>query len=77
MRETMKKVLIAKPLYELIGKEKSFLRRADIRVTAVPTNDDLLASCRAEPPDLIISQLDLSGRDSAEVFEALRNGGML
>jgi CheY-like chemotaxis protein len=73
----MKKVLIAKPVADLIGKNKGFLKRSDIRASVAEMNDDILAFCRAERPDLIISQLDLPGRDSIGLFETLRDGGLL
>jgi CheY-like chemotaxis protein len=73
----MKKVLIAKPILDLIGNEKNFLQRTDIRVTAAETNDDLRVLCRASKPHLVISRLDMPGMDSVELFETLRDGGML
>ncbi len=73
----MKKVLIAKPIYDLIGKEKNFLQRTDIKVLTAGTNDDILAIHRSERPELIISRLDLGGMDSVELFETLRDGGLL
>ena len=74
----MKKVLIAQPIRELIGKEQQgFLQRADIRLTSVATNDEIAAACRIDRPDLIISKLDLPGRDSVDLFETLRDSGTL
>ncbi len=73
----MKTVLIARPLFDLIGKNKGFLKRTDVRTSTAATNEDIGAVCRAARPDLIISQLDLPGRNTVELFEALRDGGML
>ncbi len=73
----MKTVLIARPISDMIGKDKGFLQRADIRVSLAARNDDIAAFCRSERPDLIISQLDLPGTDSVETFETLRDGGLL
>jgi len=73
----MKKVLIARPVADLIGKNKGFLHRSDVRASIAETNDDILSFCRTERPDLVISQLDLPGRDSLGLFESLRDGGLL
>jgi CheY-like chemotaxis protein len=73
----MKKVLIAEPIQELIGKERNFLQRTDIKVLTAGRSDDLRAIHRAERADLIISQLDLPGMDSVQLFETLRDDGML
>ncbi len=73
----MKKVLMARPVADLIGKNKGFLHRSDVRASIAETNDDILSFCRTERPDLIISQLDLPGRDSIGLFGSLRDGGLL
>jgi CheY-like chemotaxis protein len=73
----MKKVLISEPVRDLIGKDKGFLQRTDIRLLSAATNDDIASSCRTEHPDLIISQLELPGADTVHLFESLREGGLL
>ncbi len=73
----MKTVLIAKPIFEMIGNHKGFLQRSDIRVSTAATNDDIMTFCRSERPDLIIAKLGLRGRDSVELFGALRDSGRL
>ncbi len=73
----MKTVLIAKPIFDMIGKDKGFLQRSDVRTSIASTNDDIMTICRSERPDLIIAKLGLRGRDSAELFGALRDSGRL
>jgi CheY-like chemotaxis protein len=73
----MKKILIADVLKSLLAKETSFLDRANVKVFTAPTNDDLLAVHRAEQVNLIISQLDMPGMKSDQLYAAIRNDGEL
>jgi DNA-binding response OmpR family regulator len=47
-------------------------RRADTRVEIVPTGSAALAAVTAQPPDLMILDLNLPGLDGAEVCRLLR-----
>ena len=73
----MKKILIADVLKSLLAKEKSFLDRASVKTFTAPTNDDILAVHRAEQVDLIITQLDMPGMKSDQLYAAIRNDGEL
>lgn len=73
----MKKILIADALKALLAKEKSFLDRASVKMFTAATNDDILAVHRAEQVNLIISQLDMTGMKSDQLYAAIRNDGEL
>jgi len=74
---TMKKIVLAKPINDLIGKDKGFLQRADVRCSVAATNNEIMGFCRTDRPDLIMSHLDMPGRSTIELFEVLRDGGLL
>jgi len=68
----MKKVLIAQDIYSLLDREETFLDRSDIKVFVALTNDELLNVHRAEQADLIITQLDMPGMKSEELYGIIR-----
>ena len=68
----MKKVIIAKPIRELLEQESSFLDRKGMQVFTAATNDEVLAVHRAERADLIVTRLDLPGMAAEELFNTVR-----
>lgn len=68
----MKKVLLAKDIQNLFMKKSGFLGRADIKVFTTVTNDEVLKVHRREKVDLIVTQLELPGIKSEEVFSTIR-----
>lgn len=54
---------------DLLGQ---FLSGAGYRVTAVASPDDALEAARREPPDLIISDLQLEDADGLEMITKLK-----
>ncbi len=71
-RLTMKKILAAKELKHLLMEKNSFLERADITLYTAATNDDVLRTHRKENVDLIITQLDMPGIKTEELFTIIR-----
>ena len=57
----MKKILIARDLYALLERTRTFLNRTDVAVFMAATSDEALAIHRSEHADLIITHLDLPG----------------
>lgn len=68
----MKKVLLAKDIEGLFMKKSGFLGRADIKVFTAATNDEVLKVHRREKVDLIVTQIDLPGIKSEEIFRIIR-----
>jgi len=68
----MKKVLIANNLIDLYIDKNSFRDRADIRVFTAATNDEVLKIHRKEKVDLIVTQLDLPGIKTEDLFNTIR-----
>jgi DNA-binding response OmpR family regulator len=73
----MKKIIIAEALKPMLHKEEGFLQRADVKVFAAATNDDILAIHQAENANLIISQLDIPGISSEQLCSTIRKDGSL
>ncbi len=73
----MKKVLIASGLKDLLMKKNSYIDRADIRVYTATTNDEMLSLHRGKKVNLIITQLDLPGIKSEELFTIIRKSKFL
>ncbi len=73
----MKKVLLAKDIETLFVKKSGFLGRGDIKVFTAVTNDEMLKIHRREKVDLIITQLDLPGIKSEELFSIIRKSDEL
>jgi CheY-like chemotaxis protein len=69
----MKKVLLAKEVENLFTKKSGFLGRSDIKAFTAVTNDEVLKVHRREKVDLIVTQLDLPGIKSEDLFSIIRN----
>jgi CheY-like chemotaxis protein len=69
----LKKVLVAKGVWPLIEKERSFLDRAGIRIYTAATNDEALALHREQKADLIIAMLDGAGTNGEELCSTIRD----
>lgn len=68
----MKKILIARPIRELLEQDNTFLRRTDIAVFTAASNDEALRIHRAERANLIITELDMPGMASEEFCSLIR-----
>ncbi|HWR73604.1 MAG TPA: PilZ domain-containing protein [Nitrospirota bacterium] len=68
----MKKVLLAKGLQYLFMEKSSFLDRADIQVFIAASNGEMLKIHRKEAVDLIITELDMPGISSEDLFSTIR-----
>jgi len=68
----MKKIIIARELKRLCLEKSRFLERADIRVFTADTTDDVLQISLKEKIDLIVTQLDMPGMKSEELFGIIR-----
>jgi CheY-like chemotaxis protein len=73
----MKKILLAKELTGIFLEKGSFLDRTDIKVFTAATNDDVLRIYNKEELDLIITQLDMPGIRSEELFSIIRKSQKL
>ena len=73
----MKKVLLTEDLKSLLLKKSSFLDRADIKVFTAATNGELLKNHREVKADLIVTELDLPGVRSEEIFSLIRKSSEL
>ncbi len=69
----MKKILIAGPLRPFLEQEKSFLNRADMKMFFAATNDEMLAVHSAEKVNLIITQPDMDGMPTDQLFATIRS----
>jgi DNA-binding NarL/FixJ family response regulator len=69
---TMKRVLIASGLKDLFTGKNNFLDREDIAVFLAASNDELLKIHREEKVDVIITQLDMPGIKTEELFSIIR-----
>jgi len=68
----MKRVLLANDLKDLFKGNDSFLDREDIAVFLASTNDEILKIHREEKVDLIITQLDMPGIKTEDLFNIIR-----
>jgi DNA-binding response OmpR family regulator len=68
----MKKIILAKDLEGLFLGKESFLKRADIKVFTVASNDDVLRITKKEEINLIVTQLDMPGIKSEDLFGIIR-----
>jgi CheY-like chemotaxis protein len=68
----MVKILIAKNIHILLQKESSFLDRTGVTVFPAASNDELLQIHRRERVDLIITELDMPGKSSEDLFSLIR-----
>jgi len=65
-------IVIAEDLKYLFAEKKTFLDRTDITVFTAATNDEVLKIHQEHKADLIITQLDMPGIRSEEIFNAIR-----
>lgn len=68
----MVKVLIAKNIHALLQQGSSFLDRTSVRVFPAASNEELLQIHRRERVDLIITDLDMPGMSSEDLFSLIR-----
>ncbi len=73
----MNYIVIAEDLKYLFAEKKTFLDRRDIIVLTATTNDEVLKIHREHKADLIITQLDMPGIRSEELFSAIRESQAL
>lgn len=71
-RWTMKKILIAQEINDILQQKNSFLERADMLVFTATSNDEALDIHRAERADLIITHLELPGMDVERFCSLIR-----
>jgi len=69
----MKKIIIAETLRAFIEKEKNYMQRADIKLFTEKSNDEILNVHRSENVNLIITQLDMPGIPSDQLFTSIRS----
>jgi CheY-like chemotaxis protein/Tfp pilus assembly protein PilZ len=68
----MKKVLIAQGIHKLLQQKNSFLDRADMEVFTAASNDETLEIHREKRVHLIITELDMPGMRSEQLFSLIR-----
>lgn len=68
----MKKVLVVDELKALFTQGSGFLERADVKLFTAATNDEALRVHRKECVDLIITQIDMPGMRSENLFNLIR-----
>ncbi len=73
----MKKILVAEPLRSSLEKEKNFLHRADVKMLFASTNDEMLSVHSAEKVNLIITQLEMAGMPTEQLFTEIRSNDVL
>jgi CheY-like chemotaxis protein len=76
-RPPMKKILLARELTGMFPEKGSFLDRTDIKVFTAAMNDEVLKIYNKEELDLIITQLDMPGIRSEELFSIIRKSKKL
>ena len=69
----MKKILVASELKNLLTEKNNFLERAGITILTAATNDEVLRIHRKENADLIVTQIDMPGIKTEELFTIIRN----
>jgi two-component system, OmpR family, alkaline phosphatase synthesis response regulator PhoP len=65
-------VLVVDDEPKIVGVVGDYLRSAGFSVTTAADGDGALASARARPPDLVVLDLGLPGRDGLDVARELR-----
>jgi DNA-binding response OmpR family regulator len=68
----MVKVLIARNLCTLLQQGNTFLQRANVKVFPADSNDEVLHIHRMEHVDLIITQIDMPGMNSEQLYSLFR-----
>ncbi len=69
----MKKVLIAEELKYLFADQEGFFKRQGISLFTARTNEDMLRIHRKEHVNLIITQIEMPGIRSEELFNIIRD----
>jgi DNA-binding response OmpR family regulator len=67
----MKKILFSKDLIPIMMQGENMLNRADIKVFAAATTDDILKIHIEETLNLIVTRLDLPGTRSEAIFDII------
>ncbi len=68
----MKRVLLANDLQDLFNGNDGIFDREDVAVFLASTNDEILNIHREEKVDLIITQLDMPGMRTEDLFNIIR-----
>jgi len=68
----MKKILVSNDLKRLLMEKSSYLDRADIKLFSASTNDEILKIHKREQLDLIVTQLDMPGMKTEELFDIIK-----
>lgn len=72
-----KRVLVAEDEPNIVESLRFLLRRAGFDVTSVLDGEAALVELRARPPDLLILDLMLPGRNGFEVLKAVKSDAAL
>jgi len=68
----VKKVLLSDDLRQLLTEKSSYLDRSEIKVFSAGTNNEILKIHSKERVDLIVTQLELPGMKTEELFNTIR-----
>ena len=71
----MSRILIVEDEPKLAALEADYLKAAGYDTYTLGNGDEVVAWVRAQPPDLILLDLMLPGRDGLEICKALRSAG--
>ncbi len=71
-RDHMVKVIIAHNMCSLLQQGSTFLGRADIKVFPAASNEEVFRIHKAERVNLIITQIDMPGMNSEQLFTMFR-----
>jgi len=73
----MKKVLIGQDVHKTLRQKNSFLDRTDITIFTAASNDEALKIHHDERVHLIITELDMPGMSSEQLFSLIRKDAEL
>jgi len=73
----MKKILIGQDIHEILRQKNSFLDRTDVKIFTADSNDEMLKVHREERVHLIITDLDMPGMSSEQLFSLIRKDAEL
>jgi DNA-binding response OmpR family regulator len=73
MRKQRKKILIVDDEYAILGLLKTILEDVKYTVMTTARGDDVEKLCKADPPDLILLDVLLSGMDGREIAKGLKS----